>query len=425
MTQDRPLYSLMQQWLQECQGVMSPETLAQYAQLMEDHIIPSLGDRLQFTEEEVTAFLDGKVAAGMSEVTVAMMERVLRRVMEYGQSIGACDGPSWNYRPGTPKTKHRPVVLSPEEEKLLADYLVSHPSHLGLCLFLVLTCGLTAGEVMGIQGKDVSVRGNSLRVHLSRGALLSRKNRTREVALGERQRIYLRKMMTDDPEAYLNSGTQNTRSVTALDIRLKKIVQELPLPPWTTPKSLRNTYAVRCIEGGMDYEALAKNLGVDNGSTFRQYYRQLVSEEQRERLEQERFENRKVRQAPAHTAHLGPDISPEVVAVRRKVEAKKAQLQEELDNLSGDLEIIRALRHSDGVQGKAREGFYRLVEQVLGPDDKDGQYLVEYLRSNMRVESMPLRVNRMATVQTIRRRVAKGFEKLCRKLEALERTAGC
>lgn len=424
MNQIRPLYTLTHRWLQECQGLFAPETIDLYGRLMEDHIIPGLGDRVEFTEEEVTGFLDGKLAVGMAETTVAMMERVLRRVLEYGHSLGQCEMPAWSWNLGTPKAKNGPVILSPLEEKQLAAYLVERPTNMHLCLFLVLTCGLSAGEVIGLQWKDVSLRNNYVRVHISRGPLKNRKNRTRKVAIGERQRIYLRKMMVSDPEAYLSSGTQKPRQRPALEMQFRKIVDELLLPPWTSPMSLRHTYAVRCIEEGMDYEMLSKKLGVDNGGVFRRFYRELVSEEEKERLDRERFENRKIRQAPEHIDHPGPDMDVEVTEIRRKVEEKKAELKNELDNLEFDLDIIRTLRNSDCVQGKAREGLYQFVEKVLGPDDKDGQYLVEYMCHNMRVATMPLRVNNVTTVQAIRSRVSHGFAKLCKRLEDINAVEG-
>ena len=95
-----------------------------------------------------------------------------------------------------------------------------------------------------------------------------------------------------------------------------------------------------------------------------------------------------------------------------------------MDTLEFDLDIIRTLRNSDCVQGKAREGLYKFVEKVLGPDDKDGQYLVEYMRYNMRVATMPLRVNNVTTVQAIRSRVSHGFDKLCRRLEEINAVEG-
>ena len=169
----------------------------------------------------------------------------------------------------------------------------------------------------------------------------------------------------------------------------------------------------------MDYVTLASNLGLDNGSNFRRMYRDLVSPEQRERLERERFEGRKVRVAPT-TRKAGPK-DPEATPYRIKLDKRRAELQQELEALEGDLAIIRSLRYSDCVQGANRQGLYSFIEKVLG-DDKDGQYLVEYLRCNMRVADMPLLS--VTTPQAIRRRVTHGFEKLTERLDSIYAVEG-
>ena len=182
---------------------------------------------------------------------------------------------------------------------------------------------------------------------------------------------------------------------------------------------LRHTFAVRCIEGGMDYETLSKRLGVDNGSTFRHTYRALVSKEEMERLERERFESRKERVAPEHVNRGERD--PESTPYRIKIEKRRQELKDELDALEGDLAIIRSLRYSDCVQGANRQGLYSFIEKVLG-DDKDGKFLIEYLRCNMRVADMPRL--KVTTVQAIRRRVTHGFEKLNARLEEIYAVEG-
>ena len=73
------------------------------------------------------------------------------------------------------------------------------------------------------------------------------------------------------------------------------------------------------------------------------------------------------------------------------------------------------------MQGANREGLYSFIEKVMG-DDKDGQYLVEYLRCNMRVADMPLL--KKTTVQAIRRRVTHGFEKLSARLDEIYAVEG-
>lgn len=174
----------------------------------------------------------------------------------------------------------------------------------------------------------------------------------------------------------------------------------------------------------MSYEELSKVLGRKNDRSFRSDFDVLVSESTRKRLEQEILDARKTRKAPEHIDNIGPDLSPEVVALRQKVEAKKKQLNETLAALDGDLEIIHTLRKSNQAGlGRPREGLYQFIEKVLG-DDKDGKVLVEYLRSNMRVADMPSCVNKTLTVQAIRSRISHGFAKLNARLDQIYAVEG-
>ena len=237
------------------------------------------------------------------------------------------------------------------------------------------------------------------------------------MTIGERQRIYLRKMASQ-PDNYLSSGTPKPRQRAALESRWRKVVDELLLERISLME-LRHTYVMRCIESGLDYETISKRIGVINGGTFRRFYRSLAPAEQAERLERERFENRKVRQAP--TTRRPSEKDPDVEVLEEKVEDRKKRLRRTLDCLEGDLAIINALRYSDCVQGANRQGLYSFIEKVLG-DDKDGKFLVEYLRCNMRVAEMPLL--KVTTVQAIRRRVTHGFEKLNKRLEEIYAVEG-
>ena len=408
---------LASRWLQESLGVFNAETLELYRGLLENHVAPVFGEKETVSREEMLAFREEKLAQGISEGTVYTIVRLLGRILEYGASIGECPSPEWAQSLGTPKRSRDVAVLTPVEERQLCSYLIAHPEPMHLCIFLILTCGIGVSEVLEIQWKDVSVARNTIRVHVSRGPASGRKNLTRSVSIGERQRIYLRKMASQ-PEHYLTSGTSKPRQRAALESRWRKVVDKLLLEQ-VSLMELRHTYAVRCIEAGMDYETLSRRLGVVNCGTFRRLYRGLVSEEQAARLEQERREGRKVRQAPEHI-DAGPR-DPEATPYRKKLEAVRAALKNEVECLEGDLAIIRSLRNSDCVQGANRQGLYSFIEKVLG-DDKDGKFLVEYLRCNMRVAEMPQL--KETTVQAIRRRVTHGFEKLNRRLDDIYAVEG-
>lgn len=411
------LRELTERWLQESLGVFSQSSLDHYRYMLESHVIAWFGDRVEITREELREFEAAKLAAGLSESVVFMEERLLERVLDYGSGLGLCPAPGWNLAFRTPQKKRGTVILSPEEEQRLSSFLISEPTPMHLCIFLILTTGMSVGEVLGVQWKDVSIKSNSIRVYVSRGSVISRVNKTRKVSIGERQRIYLRKMRSE-PEHYLCSGTVKSRKRFGIEQRWRKVNDYLLLPSMSLT-DLRHTFAVRSIEAGMGYDELASRLGIENGKSFRSFYRNLVAPEHRERLEKERFNARKVRVAPATIA--GGPHDPEATPYRLKLEKRRQELKDELEALEGDLAIIRSLRNSDCVQGANRQGLYSFIEKVLG-DDKDGQYLIEYLRCNMRVADMPLL--KVTTVQAIRRRVTHGFEKLNKRLDEIYAVEG-
>ena len=414
-----PLYSLSLRWEEENGNLFSQETMALYDGFFANHIVPYFGGKVEIGEEEVQGFLAHKREEGFSESTIYTMGRLLARVLAFGASVGECPAPDWSLGQGASSQGRKgATILSAEEQSRLERYLLDNPGPKHLCFFLMLTTGIAAGEVMDLKWEDVQLRRDRIRVRTERGRVAQRTATYRQVPIGERQKIYLRKLASL-PSVYLWTGKPRQMAPAGLHGRLERVLDELLLPPIRL-SDLRHCYGVRRLEAGTTYRQLAQELGLSDARYVRSYYGALLSPEVRAAREKEYTDAFQPPQWPAHKAHPGPDGHPEVVAIRKKIEAKKQELQYELDNLAFDLDIIKALRNADGVQGPAREGFYKLVEKLLGPDDKDGQYLVEYLRSNMRVAAMPLRVNQVASVQAIRRRVAHGFEKLCRRLDQLQ-----
>lgn len=411
------LTDLSRRWLQECQGLIFRETTDTYSYLYETLILPYFGEKTEISVQEVKAFLQTKKEEGLADSTLGTLYRILRRTLEYGASLRLCPPPNWNLNLGTPQNKRNLVILTLPEERQLCAYLIENPSPKHLCMFLILTGGISVGESLALQWKDISIANKTMTVRSQRGPLVKRKERIRKLPLGERQLIYLRKM-AGLPEHYLCSGTPLPISRANLESRWRYVLQ-VQLLPQMSLTCLRHTYAVHALEADTDYTSLSKQLGLENGATFRKFYRELSGSASQDPPQQKQRPKRE-----AQAASRAREAARELTDLRHELEAKKKALQEELDNLEGDLDIIRTLRNADGVQGQAREGLYRFVEKVLGPDDKDGQYLVEYLRCNMRVASMPLRVHQKATVQAIRRRVAHGFGKLCRRIDEINAAEG-
>ena len=422
MTQLTPLYKLALRWEQENGDLFSPDTLQLYDGFFTDHIVPYFEGRTDITKDEMLTFMKKKAEEGFAETSIYKMQRLIVRVLEYGAALGECQPLTWSLDTGIPTPRKGATILTVEEQARLERFLVDNPGPKHLCLFLMLTTGIGVGEVMDLKWEDIQFRTSKIRVRTERGMVSKRKAKYRSVPIGERQKIYLRKMESL-PSIYLWTGKAKQMSPGGFRARLVKVIGELILPDIRL-SDLRHTYGVRCLEAGMTSKQLTKVLGLTDVRDVRKYYEGFLAPEIRAAREKEYTDDFLPKVWPKHIEHLGPDQYPEVVAIRKKIEAKKKELQYVLDNIEFDLDIINTLRNSDCVQGKARDGLYKFVEKVLGPDDKDGQYLVEYMRYNMRVATMPLRVNNVTTVQAIRSRVSHGFAKLCKRVEDINAVEG-
>ncbi len=419
-TESHTFPKVAERWLASSAGTMSPKTIDYYRWMLENYVYPRMGESLVISELDVRNLLDKMRSEGFSEGTMYPIPKLIWRILSYASAEGLCKAPNWVIETGTPKKIKVDVVLTFDQEKKVISYLIENPGPKHLALYLMLTTGMSTGEVMSLTWADVSLYQKRIRVPMEDDVDSSGKDKHRLIPINEQQRIYLKKMQSA-PSVYLATGKKKKVWAGALNPILKRMTRELHLPAMT-PLDLRRTFAVHCLENGMSYEQLAKKLGLKNDRNFRASYRELVSPETRERLEEELLAARKPRQAPEHTNCIGPDLSPEVVALRQKVEAKKQQLNETLASLEGDLEIVHTLRRSNlAGLGRPREGLYQFIEKVLG-DDRDGKMLVEYLRCNMRVADMPSQKD--VCVQTIRSRVARGFAKLIKRLDAIYEVEG-
>lgn len=427
-------------WLEATAENLAPRSVKHYRWLLENYVFPRFGEVVfeggvkdagtteqttptstpasPITEQEVREFLDEMKEKGFAKNTAYMLPKLIFRILSFASAEGLCEAPKWNFSQAKPKRESPTVILSREQVVRLSTYLIENPQPRHLGMYLMLTAGLTVGEMRGLTWADVSFAQKRIRVLTERETTPDTRNKYRSVEMNEQQRIYL-KRLASIPTVYVATGRPKPVAAYALRDRFMHVLQELGLKDMPL-SDLRRTFAVRALENGMGFEELSRILGQKNSRNFRALFRDLVTPETRERLDKDLLANRKVRQAP--TTIRPPEKDSEIRELEAKVDARKKQLKETLANLEGDLEIIHALR-SSGLQTTSapREGLSRFVEKVLG-DDRDGRMLVEYLRSNMRVASMPSRQE--VTVQTIRARVGRGFAKLAARLDEIYAVEG-
>lgn len=227
------LPELSHRWLQESLGAISEKTLTHDAYIMEMHVFPRFGDSVEISSEDIKAYFQEKKAQGFSDSSVNQTVRILQHILQYGASLGLCPEPKWDFALKKAARKREAVVLSPAEENQLASYLIDNPSPKNLCIFLILTTGVTVGEIMEVQWKDVSLLKNCFRVHVTRGPITNKRHRTREIPIDERQKIYLKKIARE-PEAYLYTGREK-QPKPSLESEFKRAMEALERMRTMTP----------------------------------------------------------------------------------------------------------------------------------------------------------------------------------------------
>ena len=154
---------VMCEWMEFRKDSVKESTFAHYANLLERHIFPALGNVYlsALTEEMINTFLkeqlnsgrtDGK--GGLSSKTVSDIRSVLLLGLEYArQQQFPCPVKSKIFSPKSSKPSKR--ILTRTEQSKFENYLFQHPEPAELGVLTELYGGLRIGEVCALQWGDI------------------------------------------------------------------------------------------------------------------------------------------------------------------------------------------------------------------------------------------------------------------------------
>ena len=158
------LDKFLEQFLIRIKPTLHPNTFKDYAQVIRDHINPSVGlIRLKdLDQDHIQEFYSIKLDNGTSPTRVRYIHAVLNRALNLAVR--------WGYIDRNPaKFVNKPKQLRKEMNTLSAEqvriFLVkSRGSRYGPLFYLAVTTGLRKGEILGLRWSDIDWESRSLRI---------------------------------------------------------------------------------------------------------------------------------------------------------------------------------------------------------------------------------------------------------------------
>lgn len=167
-TECQTVAQFLARWLEDVvKPSVRPKTYHSYAQLVRLHLAPGLGQHQlrKLQPQHVQAFMNEKLAAGLSPRTVQYLRAVLRRAL--GQAL------KWGLVARNvatlvdPPRMERPQLraLTPDESRRFLDAV--RGDRLEALYAVALALGLRQGEALGLRWQDVDLDAGELRVRVA------------------------------------------------------------------------------------------------------------------------------------------------------------------------------------------------------------------------------------------------------------------
>ena len=275
-------------WKKDKQQYVKQSTIAAYALILESHILPVFGDKVQLTETDVQAFALKKLQDGLSQKTVKDVLIVLKMIQKFGAKNGDLPFMEWSVKFPTEQTKQELEVLSINNQKRIMQYAIDNFTFRNLGIYICLSTGIRIGEVCALKWGDINIATETISINrtIERIYVIDGEKRHTEVVIGtpktknslreipmskELLKIVrpLKKVMND--EYFILTNEAKPTEPRTYRNYYKQLLKQLGIPDLKF-HGLRHSFATRCIESQCDYKTVSVILGHANISTTLNLY---------------------------------------------------------------------------------------------------------------------------------------------------------
>ena len=275
-------------WKKDKQQYVKQSSIAAYALILENHILPVFGDKVQLTEADVQAFALKKLHDGLSQKTVKDVLVVLKMIQKFGAKNGDLQFVEWSVKFPTEHTKQELEVLSINNQKRIMQYAIDNFTFRNLGIYICLSTGIRIGEVCALKWGDINIATETISINrtIERIYVIDGEKRHTEVVIGtpktknslreipmskELLKIVrpLKKVMND--EYFILTNEAKPTEPRTYRNYYKQLLKQLGIPDLKF-HGLRHSFATRCIESQCDYKTVSVILGHANISTTLNLY---------------------------------------------------------------------------------------------------------------------------------------------------------
>ena len=275
-------------WKKDKQQYVKQSTIAAYALILENHILPVFGDKVQLTETDVQAFALKKIHDGLSQKTVKDVLIVLKMIQKFGANNGDLPFMEWSVKFPTEQTKQELEVLSINNQKRIMQYAIDNFTFRNLGIYICLSTGIRIGEICALKWGDINIATETISINrtIERIYVIDGEKRHTEVVIGtpktknslreipmskELLKIVrpLKKVMND--EYFILTNEAKPTEPRTYRNYYKQLLKQLGIPDLKF-HGLRHSFATRCIESQCDYKTVSVILGHANISTTLNLY---------------------------------------------------------------------------------------------------------------------------------------------------------
>lgn len=289
-------------WQTDKKQYVKKSSFSAYMLLIENHLLPTFGDKYSIDEADVQSFVFQKLGTGLSHKTIKDILIVLKMILKFGAKHKWLDYTPFDIQFPTEREKHNIEVLTRADQKKIMNYIQEHFTFRNLGVYICLSAGMRIGEVCALTWEDIdtdngiiSVNRTIQRIYViedgNRKTELildtpKTKNSIREIPISKDLLRILKpfKKIVNASFFVLTNDAKPTEPRTYRSY-YKNLMKELNMPDLKF-HGLRHSFATRCIESNCDYKTVSVLLGHSNISTTLNLYVHPNMEQKKKAIEQ-------------------------------------------------------------------------------------------------------------------------------------------